>query len=193
MKNKEKWLPVKNYEGLYCVSSLGRIKSLSRIIKRKGGDFYKPEKILRCTKSSYGYMVINLSDSNNIKSNYKQVHRLVAFAFIPNLENKPQVNHKNGIRYDNRVENLEWCTASENVLHGFRSNGRIPTKPGLGIKGKKHVSSKPVVQMDLYNNIIKTFDSIRIASDETNTGFSCISQCINGRSKTANKFKWKLV
>lgn len=121
----EIWKPVVGYEDYYQVSSLGRIKSLRRPEVRN-------DRILKGSIHPEGYNIFKLSRSGSHKS-FKG-HRLVAKAFIPNPENKPQVNHKNGLRADNRVENLEWVTNSENVRHGYRvlgsSHKKIPYKLG---------------------------------------------------------------
>ena len=101
----EIWKPIKDYEGLYEISNLGRVKSLPR------NGTIKTEKILTPNMSGR-YARIGLRDKIKIKYS---VHRLVAEAFIPNPNNLPQVDHINGDRYDNRVENLRWVTAKENI------------------------------------------------------------------------------
>lgn len=117
---QEIWLPVIGKEGLYEVSNMGRVKSLPRIIKNSNNRSVR-ERIMAVVKNK-GYVVVGLQGN---KSNIG-VHRLVAAAFIPNPDNKPFINHKNGVRNDNRVENLEWCTQKENVHHAFET-GLIPT------------------------------------------------------------------
>lgn len=119
--NDEIWLPVVGYEGWYEVSSLGRTRSVTRSVRSHSGGFQiKKGMILSpilTTGECGGYLLISLT--KNGERHGTGVHRLVAKAFIPNPENKPQVNHKNSIRNDNRVENLEWVTASENIRHGY--------------------------------------------------------------------------
>lgn len=113
----EKWLPVKGYEGLYEVSDMGRVRSLKRATTH--GVVLIPK------QTKKGYLRVTLS-KNNQKAT-KTVHRLVAIAFIDNPENKAEVNHKNGVRTDNRVSNLEWVTRSENELHAYKVLGKVPT------------------------------------------------------------------
>jgi hypothetical protein len=120
MINLEVWKDIKGYEGLYQVSSIGRIKSFDRIVEQigKGGLPFKriyKGRILVGNKHTKGYYMATLA--KNKKNTPISIHRLVCFAFIPNVQNLPQVNHKNGIKTDNRVENLEWCTSSFNNKH----------------------------------------------------------------------------
>lgn len=124
---KEIWKSIRNYEGYYEVSNYGNVRS-------KGRNGTKNRNGWNNIKSAFdkdGYLKITLS-KDSVKK-YVRVHRLVSEAFIPNPENKSQVNHKNGIKDDNRVENLEWVTGSENIQHSFDELGKKST-----FLGKKH-------------------------------------------------------
>ena len=103
----EVWRDIEGYEGLYQISDIGRIKSLIT------------GKIRNLQMNKWGYPVIILTKDKKQKQMF--VHRLVAKAFIPKIEGKNEVNHINGDKTDNRKENLEWCTKSENIRHAFRT------------------------------------------------------------------------
>lgn len=122
---KEIWQDIKDYEGLYKISSLGRIKSLERVkIMPTGGKQVLPERICK-QKINKGYWLINLCKYG--KKETLKVHRIVCEAFHTNPFNKPSVNHKNGIKTDNRAVNVEWNTDAENMQHAIK-NGLIQRK-----------------------------------------------------------------
>lgn len=129
------WKDVPSYEGYYQVSSCGLIKSIERIVKyRENHSGLRKERILKANVMKHGYVHVVLCIDKEKKT--LKAHRLVALAFIPNPENKPCVNHINGIKTDNRVENLEWCTYAENTQHAYKN------KLHSGIKGEKSHLSK---------------------------------------------------
>lgn len=109
----------------------------------------------------------------------KRIHRLLAEVFIPNPENKRTVNHKNGIKTDNRISNLEWATYQENLQHAFKT-GLNPGHP-----------KSPLEQLDLDGNVIAEFGSTREASKITGIWQSTISYCCRGESQTAGGYKWR--
>lgn len=181
---KEIWRDIKGYEGLYEVSDLGNVKSLERSIVRKDGtSYYIAERILRPRKKSEGYLDVALNKDG--KAKHYRVHRLVAEMFIPNPENKPEVNHINANKSDNRVENLEWATREENIHHAI--------KEGLAttcVKNNKR--SKPVAQYDKNNILIEIYPSMREAERQTGIHQGDICKCCKKEKHhiTAGGFIW---
>jgi len=169
----EVWKDIKDYEGFYQVSNLGNIKSLSRTIKWRGCFIIKKGIELK-KKTNKGYKSIGLNKNGEHKN--MSIHRLVAVAFIPNIENKPQVNHINGIKSDNRVENLEWCTRSENQLHA------VANKLNIAIKGESHYNSK-LTEKDVIDIRNSNLSSYKLAIT-----YNVTHQTI---SRAKNKECWK--
>lgn len=131
----EEWRDIAGYEGYYQASNLGRIKSLSRLVKCKGYIMTK-EIIRKGSLAKTGYISIRLSKKGIVTTHL--VHILVGKTFIPNPENKPQINHIKGIKTDNRVSELEWNTISENRQHSFDVlNEKSNFKPIYGIDNNK--------------------------------------------------------
>lgn len=186
----EKWKDIFGYEGLYQVSNYGNIKSMQRLKmcgKNPEKGMYYKEKILKGNVDNFGYVRVNLWKNN--KCAMVKVHKLVALNFISNHEGKLDINHINGVKTDNRVENLEWVTRSENLKHAYD----IGLKVGafIGKTGKSHHRSKQVIQMDLSGNVIAIFGSQREAERITGVLQTTISGVCNGKLATAGNFKWK--
>lgn len=161
----ELWKDIQGYEGLYQVSNLGRVKNVKR------------GRLLKQFINDIGYFKVVLHKDKKIK-NFR-VHRLVADAFIQNDNNYSIVNHKNGIKTDNRAVNLEFCTQKENINHAIKQ----------GLKNDKI----PVLQCDLQGNVIKKWDSMTEASEKLNIPLPSISSCCNNKKyvKTAGNYIWK--
>ena len=117
----EEWRPIVGYEGLYEVSNTGQVRSFDRYVKYSNGRLHLHKgKVLSPIKDRDGYLQVNLCYSGRINS--IKIHRLVAQAFIPNSDNLPYVNHKDEVKTNNSVDNLEWCDVKYNNNYGSRKD-----------------------------------------------------------------------
>lgn len=175
---KEIWKDVINYEGLYQVSNLGNARRIRKIGLRN----------LKPRLGTTGYYIVSLSKKGIVKM--QKVHRLVALAFIEKIPEYNVVNHLDGNKKNNNVNNLEWCNKSINERHAYK----IGLKKGAccGKFGKDAFASKPVLQLDLEGNVIAEYPSMKIAAKEVGMVQSGISNVLSGYSKTCAGYKWKL-
>ena len=172
---EEIWKDVLGYENLYLVSNFGRIKSL-----------YHKNKIMQVYTNQQGYSIVRLH--KNKKRTGLLLHRIVAKAFIPNPNNKPEVNHIDGNKLNNCVNNLEWVTSSENTIHAY--NNKLLSRDFFGSLNIPR--RKKVIQLDTNYNIINIYASLTEAGKCTGIKTSNISSCClhKYRYKTAGGFIW---
>lgn len=119
----EIWKDIEGYEGLYQVSNYGKVKILPKFRNNGTNGYVSKEKLMKQCKHNLGYLFVVLSKNGKYKHFY--VHRLLTQAFIPNPDNKPHVNHIDGNKQNNSIDNLEWCTAKENVIHAFKTGLKV--------------------------------------------------------------------
>lgn len=176
----EVWKDVKGYEGLYQISNLGRVMSLKRSIKQPNSGRIRTinKKIRKAFISNTGYELVGLSKEGKAKA--FSVHRLVALSFIENPNNHKCVNHLNGVKTDNCLYNLEWCSHKENTHHSVQVLGNRLT-PKL----------KPIILFDLNDNKLKEFESTKQASEELGIFAASISAVLRGKRKKAYNYKFK--
>lgn len=192
----EVWKKIENIGvDYYEVSNLGRVRSLNRIITYKDGlkvPYFG--KILK-PGSSVGYPSVVIGNAGNKKP--IKVHRLVAEAFLPKIEGKNYINHKDSNRKNNCVDNLEWCTPQENFLHAMQNGRWTPTIPKnpykamLGKFGAEHNRSKAVIQYDLQGNEIARFGGTREAGRITGAIPELIAKCCRGERNSHKSYIWK--
>ena len=177
MTEKEVWKDVVGYEGFYQVSNLGRVRSVDRLINgRYAGHKTKVKgKILNTFTSKTGYVRVALHI--NKKVNKFSVHRLVAQAFIPNQDNKPQVNHKDEKRDNNNVNNLEWVTAKDNSNYG--------TRP----KKISEIKSKPVISVSA-GGLMRWFKSATEAANTLNVQNKNITKVLYGERRQTGGYNF---
>jgi len=170
----EIWKDIPGYEGFYQASTCGRIKSLKREVRfglKYQTSYIKPEKIMSPAPSQKGYYYAIFTVNGKVKHN--SVHRLIALTFIPNPENKIEVNHKNGNKSDNNIGNLEWNTPSENYRHSCDV-----------LKRKPFVSDvkKEVVHISLDGFVQNVFQSRTEAAKFLGIGIPAITNAIKRKS-----------
>lgn len=174
--------------GRYGVDAEGNVYSL---INNAGNRRTVPKR-LSPKVSREGYLYVGTYEKvGDVTSRHSRfVHRLVAEGFIPNPDNKPQVNHKDGTKSNNSAGNLEWVTASENTVHALKQGLRIPAKTYKGKFNDEHNRSQSVDMLTLDGVFVKTFPSMQEAQRQ---GFSQgnISTVIKGQRKSHKGFLWR--
>lgn len=173
IEGTEVWKDVFGFEGIYQVSNLGHVRSIAREVTNNVATYFVNEKILKDSKSANGYLKVDLYANGKRKTCY--VHRLVAQAFLPNPEELTYVNHKNEVKADNRLSNLEWCTAQyNNEYSDIYSSQR-----------------RRVLQLSKNMSVINTYASQSEAERKTGISQGDISKCCLGKRKTAGGYIWK--
>lgn len=182
----EIWRDIKGCEGRYQVSNLGRVRSLPRMVNNHTGELLVKGRILKQHTNKKGYMTLDIR-FNDGKRRYMGVHRFVAEAFIENPDNKPQVNHIDGDKTNNIVENLEWCTNGENQIHAY--------KMGLNrVTGRAGKPKKAVEQIDLKTGLVMaTYPSIAEAGRAVGGNNKNIGRCCKNKygRKSACGYGWR--
>ena len=171
------WKSITDFEELYEINDIGAVRNKTNM------------SLLSSAVCNSGYLKVHLYKNNKCFNKY--VHRLVAETFIPNLNNYPCVNHKDGNKLNNNVNNLEWCSYSKNNYHAYKHGLKTineNTKEAMKQNGIKR--RKAVIQYDINNNFICEWESIKQIHIALGYSMSNISRCCRGKQEFANGYKW---
>lgn len=176
MSSVEVWKDIENYEGLYQVSNLGRVRSLDRVDANK---HYRKGRVIAYSMSSSGLGYRQVSLWRDGKRENRLIHRIVASAFLDNYDNLPQVNHKDENKENNTVSNLEWCSALYNVMYGTRNERMAKTegRPVYVIANSGHRY---------------LFRSVKIASELLGLDRRAMHRCLKDKHKHHHGFSFEL-
>ena len=173
---EEIWKDIEGYEGIYQVSSFGRVRSLDRmVIMRNGRSRIKRGQILKERRTKHGYVRVQLGVNND-----QYIHRLVASTFISNSDNLPQVNHKDENKSNNRVDNLEWCDNVYNINYGTAKERLSDIS-----------STRPIKQLTLEGELVAEYKGVIDAVRKTGYKEAPIRECCNHKTHTAYGFIWE--
>lgn len=180
----EIWKQIEGYKPIYQVSNLGRVRSLERITNDNGGLFHRKERFLKLNTNPLGYVIIYLYDIKGKKRTIP-LHQIVAKTFIPNPENKPEIDHIDGNKLNNSTYNLRWVTHKENCSNPLTSKKQ---KDFIGEKAKHR---KSICAYTLEGIFIGKWPTITMAAKETGTCRHSISSAAKGKYKSSNNLIWK--
>ena len=183
----EEWRSIDGYEGLYQVSSLGRVRSCDRFVKDGRCTRLFRGRVLKPVVDNYGYLRVNLCKDG--KGTMFKVHRLVGMAFqdiCGQYKDGAEVDHKNTVRTDNRATNLRWVTPKENSNNSLSRKHMSDAQKGeksylFGKLGKLHHNSKPIIQLDLQGNFLAEFEGLSDAGRKLNISTGCICMVLKGQ------------
>ena len=166
----EQWKDIPGFEGKYQISSYGCVKYVGTRLSSNGTR----ERLIKAFPNQHGYLMVAPRNNNGDRHNVS-IHKTVARLFVPNPESKPCVNHRNGIKTDNRIENLEWCTIAENNRHALDNGLNKPV-------GRR----RPVISLDKNGQIVGAYSSTREAARRHGVSQTCVWTALRSSKKLDN-------